>query len=125
MTKDARSSLDAGVAGRLRTLIVRLRAFLFLEGVLVVLAFLLAGCWVQFILDYAVRGLRLSMRASLLGAVIVGVGLLIWRRIMRPLNTEVGLADAARLVERRHPELSSVLISAVRFSAGLFVGAYK
>ena len=118
MTNDERSSLDAGVVRRLRTLIVRLRAFLFLEGVLVVLAFLLAGCWVQFTLDYAVRGLRFSMRAALLGAVIAGVGWLIWRRIMRPLSTEVGLADAARLVERRHPELSSVLISAVRFSAG-------
>lgn len=118
MTTDVQPQLDSGVVKRLAALIVRLRSFLLLEGVLVVFAFLFAGSWVQFGLDYAARGLRFSMRAALLGGLIVIVVWLAWRRIIRPLRTKVDLADAARLVERRHPELLSVLISAVRFSAG-------
>ena len=116
MTIHVQSKLDSRVIRRLQALILRLRAFLFLEGALWVLLFLFVGAWVQFGLDYAGRGLRFSMRAALLGGLIAGALWLVWRRIIQPLQAKVGLPEAARLIERRHPELSSILISAVRFS---------
>ena len=110
--------LDATVTGRLRALVGRTRRYMFVEGVACVLGFLLAGAAVQFGFDYGTRGLRWSMRAALLAVVIVGGLWVLWRRVVTPLRHRFGIAEMAKLVERRHPALSSLLISAVRFAGG-------
>jgi len=111
-------ALDQRLIGRLHALILRLRAYVLLDGMIWLTTFLLIAAWVQCTLDYLARGLRFSMRAALLGAVLAGAGYLIWWRLVDPWRTRIGLGDAARLVERRHPSLSSLLISAIRFSSG-------
>lgn len=115
---DSVPTLDHAVAGRLRSLALRLRAALVMEGAAWTGALLVGAALVQFALDYGARGLRWSMRATLLALVVVVALRLIWRRIIGPLRLKIGLAESAHLLERRNPQLSSLLISAVRFSRG-------
>lgn len=119
---DGGPTLDAGLSARLGSVAVRLRWFVFLEGLAWVVGFLLAALLVQFALDFGLRGLRWSMRAASLVAILGGTGYLTWVRVVRPLKARVGHAEIANLLERRYPQLSSLLISAVRFASG-HVGA--
>ncbi len=111
-------TLDQSVASRLRLVARRLRGYVLVEGVARLTGFLLAAAALQLLLDYGTRGLRLSMRAALLGVLVVTAAWLFWRRVLSPLRVRVGLAEVAALVERRYPQLCSLLISSVRFSAG-------
>lgn len=111
-------ALDGNLARRLRAVAVRLRTYLFIEGVAWVFGFLAAAAAVQFLLDYGTRGLRWSIRAALLGAVVAAALVVIWRRIIAPLRVRIADPDVANLVERRFPALESRLISAVRFARG-------
>ncbi len=111
-------TLDASVTRRLHSVAIRLRRYVFVEGLAWVVVFVVAASLVQFLLDYAAKGLRWSMRAALCGVIVGALMWLVWRHIIRPLRRRVGLAEVACLVERRYPELSSILISAVRFSTG-------
>jgi len=110
--------LDDTVTERLRAVAFRLRGYVLLEGVAWVIGFLFAAAVIQFALDYGTRGLRWSMRAALLAMILGGAVWILWRRIISPLRVRVGLVETASLIERRFPELSSVLLSAVRFSMG-------
>ncbi len=111
-------ALDHKVTTRLRVVGARVRRYVLVEGLAWVMGFLLLGAGVQLALDYGTRGLRLSMRASLLGVIVIGVVWQVWKRLARPLRVRPQLWDVANLVERRYPELSSSLISAVRFARG-------
>lgn len=111
-------TIDASVTTRLRGVARRLRGFVLLEGVAWVIGFLFAAAVIQFALDYGTRGLRWSMRATLLALILTGAVWILWRRILSPLRVQVGLPETASLIERRFPELSSLLVSAVRFSLG-------
>ncbi len=111
-------TLDASVVARLRTVGLRVRSYVFVEGISKVVGFLLVAALVQLFVDYSTRGLRWSMRAALLAVIVVGALWVIWRRIVVPLRLRFGPAEVANLVERRYPQLSSLLISAVRFSSG-------
>ncbi len=110
--------LDAALTGRLRSVAARVRRYVLIEGCAWILSFLMVTGLIQFLLDYGTRGLQLSMRAVILALILVGAGMLTWRRIVTPLRKRIGLADIAKLVERQYPELSSLLISAVRFASG-------
>lgn len=110
--------LDATLLRRLADVAARLRRYVVVRGVAGIVAFVLAAAAVQFLLDYSARGIRWSMRAALLFAIVAAVGFLIWRLILAPLRTRIGLADIANLIERRQPRLASHLISAIRFAAG-------
>jgi hypothetical protein len=110
--------LDNLVRGRLRAVAARLRRYILLEGVTSVIVFLMAGAFFQWFVDYTARGMRWSMRAAALAAIIAGAAWLVWRRVITPLRVRFGSAEVANLVERRYPELSSLLISAVRFAGG-------
>ena len=111
-------ALDAALSSRLGALAGRLRGYLVMQGVARLAAFLLLGALLQFAVDYGVRGMRWSMRATLL-AMLVFLGLVVvWRRILSPLMLRIDAADMAKLVERKFPQLSSILISAVRFASG-------
>ena len=111
-------TLDALVLRRLRIVANRLRRYVLVEGLAWVLGFMLAASLVQLGLDLGARGLRWSMRAALLALVLSCTGWLIWRRVVRPLRKRIGLAEVANLVERKYPQLASILISGLRFSTG-------
>jgi len=110
--------LDAAIRARLRAVANRLRRYVLIEGLAWVVGFLLCGAAVQLALDYWSRGLRWSMRAVLLAAIVLYALWLMRRRIVAPLSRRIDDADVANLVERRFPNLSSSLISAVRFARG-------
>ena len=110
--------LNSAVAAALRAVAGRLRRYALIEGVARVVGFLVLAASIQLAFDYGARGLRWSMRASLLGLIVVGAVWFVWRRIVAPLRRRISLADVANLVERRFPTLGSSLISAVRFSEG-------
>lgn len=113
-----RATLDTSVSDRLHRVATRLRLYVLLEGVGYLAGFLLVAAIVQLGLDYAVRGLQWSMRAVLLALILASALWLSWRRVIAPLGLRLGPSEIANLIERRYPRLSSVLISAVRFSAG-------
>ena len=113
-----RPTLDESVTARLRAVAARLRGYVLLEGVAWVIGFLFVAAVVQFSLDYGTRGLRWSMRASLSALIVAGAAWVLWHRVISPLRVRVGLAETANLIERRFPDLSSLLVSAVRFSLG-------
>lgn len=110
--------LDAGLKSSLRRVASRLRTCVFVEGIAWVALFIAAAFAFQFLVDYGTRGIRWSMRATFLAA-IIGVALwLFWRLVLAPLRRHIGFAEIAHLLERRHPQLASLLISAVRFTSG-------
>ncbi len=110
--------LDDAVTSRLRAVAQRLRGYVLLEGIAWAIGFLFAAVAIQFTLDYGTRGLQWSMRATLLALILGGAVWILWRHVISPLRVRVGLAETANLIERRFPELSSLLVSAVRFSLG-------
>ncbi len=113
-----RATLDASVSDKLHHVATRLRLYVLLEGMGYLAGFLLVAAIVQLGLDYTARGLQWSMRVVLLTFILAGSLWVFWRRVVAPLRQRLGPAEIANLVERRYPRLSSVLISAVRFSAG-------
>jgi len=110
-------TLDRVIEGKLRRIVRRMRSYVLVEGVALVAGFLFLAAHLQLGLDYF-RRLDWSMRAALSAAILVCGCLLTWRRIITPLRVRLDLSDAAHLVERKNPQLASVLISAVRFSSG-------
>ncbi len=113
-----RPALDESVTARLRALAARLRGYVLVEGIAWVIGFLFVAAVIQFSLDYGTRGLRWSMRATLSALIVAGAAWILWRHVISPLRVRVGLAETANLIERRFPDLSSLLVSAVRFSLG-------
>ncbi len=111
-------TLDSSVRARLRSVAHRLRRHVLIDGMAWIMGFSLCGACVQLSLDYASRGMRWSMRAALLGVIVAFALWLLRKRIVAPLSRPIRDSDVANLLERRYPQLSSSLISAVRFSAG-------
>jgi len=104
----------------MRGLCWRLRSYLALDGLAVIAAVVVAAGAAHLLLDWWWR-LRVDMRAALLALIAAGLGVLAWRRIVRPWRGAPSPSRPWRmalLVERRFPELHSVLISAVRFGRG-------
>lgn len=118
MTDVRTPRLDARLHARLCAVAARLRRFVLVEGLCGVVGFLVLAGVFQFVVDYASRGMRWSMRAALLAVILLVAARLVWLYVWRPLRVHIGPADIAHLVERRFPHLASSLISAVRFAAG-------
>jgi hypothetical protein len=78
---------------------------------------LIAALAAQFLLDWSLR-LRLDMRAALAGMILAGALWVTWRQVIRPLRLRFGPAEMAAAVEKRFPELNSLLVSAVDFAGG-------
>jgi hypothetical protein len=112
------TALDPILASRLARMTRRIRTFVFLENAAWVLLFLFVAAWGQWVLDFTSRGMRWSMRATLLVLIVATAVVLIFRWVVAPLRLRFGAAEMAHFVERRYPKLSSTLVSAVRFSAG-------
>jgi len=101
----------------LRLLAWRLRGYLLLDGLAVAMVAAAAAAGGPLLLDWRWH-LQVDMRAVLLAVVVALLGFIVWRRVLTPLGSAVGPPEMALLVERRFPELRSVLISAVRFQRG-------
>ncbi len=111
------SAFEIDVMLRLRRLSRRLRSYALISGLAVFMVIAMAASMIQLGLDYTLR-LRMDMRAAMLGAVVVCLAIVAWRRIWVPLRFRFGLGDIACLIERRHPQLHSLIISAVQFAGG-------
>lgn len=111
-------ALDSDTDHRLHAVIMRLRRFVFVEGCAWVLSYLWITCFLQFCIDYYFQGIRWSMRATILAVIVVVVGRILWKKLIQPLQMKINIAEIAQLVERQHQELSSLLITAVRFASG-------
>ncbi|MEE9294326.1 MAG: hypothetical protein V3W34_05080 [Phycisphaerae bacterium] len=109
------------VVSRLTRLGRRLRSYALAGGVATVMVFALAAGMVQFLLDYTFR-LPWDMRAVLLVVIVVALFWMGWRHLWRAWRFPFGSREMACLIEKRHPQLRSVLISAVQFASG-HVGA--
>lgn len=101
----------------LHAITARARRYVLLEGLAAAALFVLLACGLELLLDYSAR-LSIIMRAACLMALLAGTAAIVWRRVIEPLRIRVELVDAAKLVERKHPELSSALVSAVQFDRG-------
>ncbi len=116
--QESSPALDSATDHRLRGVIARLRRFVLIEGVAWVMVSLFIASVLQFVVDYSTRGLQWSMRAAILAIIVIVVARVAWKRLIVPLRMDIGIAEVARLIERRYPELASLLITAVRFAAG-------
>ena len=112
------TALSEPLALRLRSTAGRLRRYTVLAGLACVGWATLPLALAQFAVDSYAGGLRWSMRATALAIILLWVVRLAWRRVWRPWHLPFGLPEVAHLIERRHPELAGVLISAVRFAGG-------
>ncbi len=110
--------LDKHVRARLMRVVRRLRMLVTLDAIMRMAAMMLVLSVISFAMDYGSHGLRWSMRFAYGAAALAIVLFIAWRRLLKPLRLKMGPAEAAHLVERSYPQLSSVLISAVRFSSG-------
>lgn len=117
VTTEATKTFESDVPRRLKRLARRLRAYVLAGGIAQVCVFLLWAVAAQLLLDRTFR-LPVDMRAVLLAIIVFGLVVILWRCVLSPWRFRLNPGEMACLVERRHPELKSVLVSAVQFSAG-------
>jgi len=110
--------LDDSVSVRLAGVTRRLKRLIVIEGIGWLSSCVLVSTLIQFLLDYSTRGLQWSMRAALLALLAVTAAWVLMKRIIAPVRLRVEPADAANWLEKRYPKLSSLLVSAVRFTQG-------
>ena len=108
---------EAEVVPLLKGLLRRVRLYVFAEGLAYTSMAAVLCFTLQLAIDYAFR-LRVDLRAGLLLAILLLLGMLSWRRLVRPFLVRITLEDAAAVVERKFPALRSALISAVQFAPG-------
>jgi len=108
---------EAEVVPLLKGLLRRVRLYVFAEGLAYTSMAAVLCFTLQLAIDYAFR-LRVDLRAGLLLAILLLLGMLSWRRLVRPFLVRITLEDAAAVVERKFPALQSALISAVQFASG-------
>ncbi|MGB0716441.1 MAG: hypothetical protein ACPGXK_11210 [Phycisphaerae bacterium] len=110
--------IDQGLATKLDRLSTRMRWLVVVYGVSWVLACFLIGALLICTADFWLRGLQWSMRLVILLVLIGSTGWVMLRRLVSPLGVPMGRSQMANLIERKYPQLSSSLISAVRFAQG-------
>ncbi|MEK6674918.1 MAG: hypothetical protein AABZ47_04600 [Planctomycetota bacterium] len=110
--------LNPIVAQRLRRVAGKIRSGVTLNGLACLCGYLFVAAVVVGAVDDLANGLRWSMRAALVFATLLGAIGVLWKLIVEPLRCSFGSAEVAHLLERRHPELRTLLVSAVRFQDG-------
>lgn len=82
------------------------------------------ACWIlfAFLADWGLH-VPQAIRVFHFGVLVAVVGYFVWRDLVRPLRRVPDNAGLAVLLERAHPELHEVLISAVQLSRGVPAGA--
>ena len=103
------------VLAPLRALGRRLRWYVVLDGLPIVLATTICFLVATFLVDRSLWLAR-DMRAVQLLSLILVVAAATWRWIVRPLTVPLPCSDLALLLERRFPQLHSRLITAVELA---------
>jgi hypothetical protein len=111
----SRQQFETTVLRRLAALGRRLRLYVLLDGLAVLSAVALLAVVTTLAVDYTAR-LDRDMRAVQLVSLLVVLLGIAWWRIVRPLRVVLSVEHLAVLVERRFPQLSSILVSAVEFA---------
>ncbi len=111
----AREQFESQVKPKLDRLRRRLRLYLLLEGVSVLGMALIAAIAVTLLVDRAFK-LDVDMRIAQLVTLSAALLTIAWRFIIDPLRVRASRSDLALLVERRHTDLRSRLISAVELA---------
>lgn len=114
MNDSLRRQFETRVMRRLGALGRRLRLYLLLDGLAVVSVAVLCAVLVTLGVDYFAR-LNWDMRATQLGSILLALAALAWWFVVRPLRVPVRLEQLAVLVERQHPQLGSLLVTAVDY----------
>lgn len=114
MKDQARRQFETTVARRLASLGRRLRLHLLLDGMAVVSVAILLSVFITLGVDYFTR-LDWDMRVTQLASILAALLALTWWYVIRPLQVPVSLDQLAVLVERKHPQLASLLVTAVDF----------
>ncbi|GMV96370.1 MAG: hypothetical protein AMXMBFR83_07360 [Phycisphaerae bacterium] len=115
MTDQATGQFRHQVLPRLRALGRRLRLYALLDGLSVLCPAVLAAMFITLLVDRAFR-LDWDMRLTQLATLLLALAAVAWRWVWTPLRVPVSDVELALLVERRFPELSSRLVSAVEFA---------
>ncbi len=93
----------------------RLRAYVVANGIATVLGFVALAIAVQLLLDYTFR-LPRDMRAVLLGILVIAVVLVFHKRLWLPWRFKYGPLELAKLIEHKHPDMKSSLVTSVEFA---------
>lgn len=117
MIGESTRRFEQAIRPRLRALGRRLRLYALIDGLAVLCPAVIAAMAITFLVDRAFR-LEWDMRLVQLATLLAALVMVAWRWVWSPLRVPVGDAELALLVERRFPQLSSRLISAVEFSGG-------
>jgi hypothetical protein len=112
MNDSPRQQFEATIARRLGSLGRRVRLYLLVDGLAVVSVAALAGVLITLGVDYFAR-LAWDMRVTQLASIAVALAALGWWFVIRPLRVPVRLEQLAVLVERKYPQLHSLLVTAV------------
>jgi hypothetical protein len=115
MDPELNAQFDREIVSRLRQLCRRVKWYVLADGLASVAMVFIGLCAIQLMLDRWLR-LPVDMRAALAGAIVLTLGWLMIQRLWRPLRVNIGLNDAAQLVEQHFDQLNDQLISAVEFA---------
>lgn len=107
---------ETQVRPRLARLRRRLRFYLLLDGLAILSLSLVAVVGVTLLVDWTFR-LDTDMRLVQLVSLTAALAGIAWRFIADPLRIRITINQLATLIERRHVDLKSRLISAVEFAS--------
>ena len=102
------------IVDRLNTLRQRVRLLLAVHGVGLLLGVVAGAALVLGLADYFIH-FRPTTRIVLLMTLVVAVGVIVWRRLLSPLSTQLADQFLASRVENVNKDLADELISAVGF----------
>ena len=109
-TRESYAELQEKILGARRVW----RRGLFWTGAAIVLTGLLAIVVGESIVDWLMP-LPSPVRIALLAGIVIAVGYLLYKHLIKPLRASLTLRDVALNVERSHPNLEDRLVSAVQF----------
>jgi hypothetical protein len=115
MEPSVREHFETTVVRRLAALGRRLRWYILLDGLAVVSAAVLVFVLITLGVDYFGR-LDRDLRVAQLLSILAMLATLAWWHLLRPLSVPIRLEPLALLVERKFPQLSSLLVSAIDFA---------
>ena len=109
-TRESYAELQEKILGARRVW----RRGLFWTGAAIVLTGLLVIVVGESIVDWLMP-LPSPVRIALLAGIVIAVGYLLYKHLIKPLRASLTLRDVALNVERNHPNLEDRLVSAVQF----------
>ncbi len=106
------AALPHALEQRLAALVPRVRALRVVGGLSLCLLAAVASLALVLVLD-ALVGLPASARGLFIAVWVTALGVLVWRVVVRPWQADIPLADVARELEKRLPELAERLAAVV------------